>query len=489
MFITLLVSLYTSRIILNALGVTDYGIYNVVGGIVAIFGFLNSAMVSSTQRYMSYELGRNNVNNLKIVYSTSLIIHIIISIFIIIFAETIGLWLIYNKLSIPESRFEAALYVYHISIITFILNILRVPDNSLIIAFEKMSAFAYISIADVILKLIIVLILPYYNYDKLILYAILLMGVTLSTNIIYRLYCNKKIQNSKITTLQFKKEYFIKMFSFSGWSLFGNLSSSLSKYGINILLNVFFGPIVNAARGLSYQVQAAVINFSSNFIMAVNPQIIKSYASGDIIYLNKLINSSSKLSYYLLFIVSLPIILNSEYILKIWLGSVPEYSSEFVNLIIINSLIDVLSSPIQTAVQATGRIKGYQIIIGGILLLNLPISYIILKLYGNVYSPFYISIILSLIAMIARYIVIKRLTPIDIKKLIIDLYSKIIIITTTSICLLVICKCYDANSLIDLIKNSIVSVCITMIIILLFGLNNVEKKMIYSKFKFPIKLR
>lgn len=480
MFITLLVTLYTSRVILHVLGVVDYGIYNVVGGIVAVFGFLNSAMVSSTQRYMSYELGKNNIINLNIVFNTSFIIHLLISIIIIILAETVGLWLMHNKMVIPEERFEAALWVYHISIITFVLNIIRVPDNSMIIAYEHMNTYAYISIIEVILKLLIVFILQIANKDKLVLYAILLLLVTLITNCMYRLYCRRRFEAAKFR-LRYNKLYFSKMFSFSGWSLLGNLSSSLSKYGVNILLNMFFGPTVNAARGVAFQVQAAVVNFSSNFIIAANPQIIKSYATKDYIYLEKLINSSSKLAYYLLYIVSLPILLNCEYILKLWLSTPPDYSKEFVCLVIVNSLIDVLTSPIQTAVQATGKIKYYQIITGGILLFNLPISYILLKIENNVYLPFFVGIILSVLALMSRFIFLKKLININVRKLIYDLFSKITIISIISLIVIHLTGLKNAQSFTELIINCLISCAITGLTILLFGLNKNERKLILSK--------
>ncbi len=308
MFFIMAVSLYTSRVVLSTLGVDDFGIYNVVGGVVSMFGFLNGALAVCTQRYLNYELGRGDANRLQKVFITSLTIHALISIIVVILAETIGLWFLYNKMTIPDARMNAAFWVYQFSIITTVVLMMSVPYNAAIIAHEKMSAFAYISVLEVILRLAIVFLLQIGNFDRLIFYAFLMLVVQMSIRVIYGLYCNKHFCETKFRML-WDGTLFREMLGFSGWSIFGNLAGVASTQGLNILLNMFFNPIVNAARGISVQVQNALMQFSVNFQTAMNPQITKSYATGDYNYMHGLIYRSSKFTFFLLYLFSLPIIL------------------------------------------------------------------------------------------------------------------------------------------------------------------------------------
>ena len=486
MLLTMAVTLYSSRIILRTLGVEDYGIYNVVGGVVAMFGFLNTSMVASTQRFMSYSLGNEESSQVSRVFSNSLLIHILIAFIILVFAETIGLWFFYNKLVIPDERVNAAFWVYQLSIVAFILNVIRVPDNSAIIAYEKMSAYAYFSIIEVALKLIIVFILPVLAYDKLIVYAILVTLVTLLVNLVYRLYINRNFSH-----IYFKPQYesglFKEMASFAGWSLWGNLSSSLSSYGLNIVLNMFFGPIVNAARGIAYQVQSAIVSFGSSFMVAVNPQIIKSYAQKDLDYMAKLVFRASRLAFFLLFIMALPIINNREYILNLWLGEYPEYTSVFVLLILIDSLINILSGPIQTAINATGRIKYYQILVGGILLANLPIAYLLLKFGANVYVPFIATIILSLIAMVVRLMVFKRQTGISYGKFYTNVLPRAIAVVILSCLIIQCCGFTNAITFTHLMLNVVITLIIVATAIFFVGLEKDERAWAITKLNSIIK--
>lgn len=486
MLFTMAVALYSSRVILRTLGVEDYGIYNVVGGVVAMFGFLNTSMVASTQRFMSFSLGSDESTQVARVFSNSLLIHILIAIIILVFAETIGLWLLYNKLVIPAERMNAAFWVYQLSIVVFILNVIRVPDNSAIIAYEKMSAYAYFSIIEVLLKLVILFILPHLSYDKLITYAVLVLIAVIIINIVYRLYVKRNFSHITFKLL-YENRFFKEMASFAGWSLWGNLSSSLSSYGLNIVLNMFFGPIVNAARGIAYQVQSAIVSFGSNFMVAVNPQIIKSYAQEDYEYMSKLVFRASRLAFFLLFIMALPIINNREYILSLWLGEYPEYTSVFVLLILIDSLINILSGPIQTAINATGKIKYYQILVGGILLANLPIAYILLKFGANVYIPFIATIILTLIAMVVRLLVFKRQTGIPYRNFYLNVLPRVIAVVALS-CLITRCFGFtNALTFTDLILNVVASLIVVAIFIFILGLEKDERTWAVAKLNSIIK--
>ena len=486
MLLTMAVSLYASRVILHVLGIEDYGIYNVVGGVVAMFGFLNASMVSSTQRFMSYSLGNEESSQVSKVFANSLLIHILIAFIILVLAETIGLWFFYNKLVIPDERMNAAFWVYQLSIVAFILNVIRVPDNSAIIAYEKMSAYAYFSIIEVVLKLAIVFILSVLSYDKLIVYAILVTLVTLLINLVYRLYVNRNFSHICFRP-QYENGLFKEMATFAGWSLWGNLSVSLSSYGLNIVLNMFFGPIVNAAQGIAYQVQAAIVSFGSNFMFAVNPQIIKSYSQKDYDFMEKLVFRASRLAFFLLFIMALPIINNREYILSLWLGEYPEYTSVFILLILIDSLINILSGPIQTAINATGRIKYYQIIVGGILLANLPIAYMLLRFGANVYIPFIATIILSLIAMVVRLLVFKRKTGISFGKFYSNVLPRTLAVVIFSCLITQYCGFTNALTFSHLVLNVGISLIVVAIAIFFVGLENDERAWVVAKLNSIIK--
>lgn len=341
MIFTMGVTLYTSRVILNTLGVEDYGIYNVAGGVISMFSFINVAIGTGTLRYITYQLGKNDLDKLQTVFSTCIQIHVLISFVTILLGETIGLWFLYEKLVIPEERFEAALWVYQCSILATVVNIMSTPYNSDIIAHEKMSAFAYISVLEVTLNLLIVYFLVIASFDKLKLYAILLLSVQLLIRYIYGRYCAKHFVESKYKHIRDKK-LFREMMSFSGWNFFGAISGVVYTQGLNMLLNMFFGPIVNAARGIAVQVQGAIQQFVANFQTALNPQITKTYANGDFTAMHNLMFRSAKFSYYLLFLLTLPVILETNFILELWLGIVPEYTVIFLRIILCTSLINTL---------------------------------------------------------------------------------------------------------------------------------------------------
>jgi O-antigen/teichoic acid export membrane protein len=389
----MLVSLYTSRVVLNVLGVDDFGTYNVVGGMVTMFGFFNSAMISATQRFLTFDLGRKDLIQLHMTFNATLIIHFVIALFVFTLAETVGLWFLNSKLNLPEGRMEAAQWVYHFAVLSFMVSIIQVPYNSIIIARERMSVYAYMSILEVLLKLIIVFMLTWIAYDKLKLYSILLFSVSVIIASYYRIYCLKQFNETRFKLVKDKSLYKM-LISYSGWNLFGNLAGVAKGQGVSIILNLFFGTVVNAAQGIANQVSAAVNMFVGNFQMASN-----------------LVIRTSKFSFYLLFILTLPIMLEVDYILKLWLKIVPDYTAIFTVLILINALIDSVSGPLMTALQATGRIKVYQSVVGILLVFILPISYLFFKLGFPPESTFFVSISIAIVAFIFRMLLTKRQIP------------------------------------------------------------------------------
>lgn len=425
MFLMMAVALYTSRVVLATLGVEDYGIYNVVGGVVTMFAFLNGTMSGVTQRFITYEIGTGNVQKLKEVFRTAQAIHWVIAVLILFLAETIGLWLVCKHLIIPIGRFYAAFWVYQFSILSVIIQVISIPYNACIIAHEKMSAFAYISILEVLLKLGIVFLLPIIGADKLIIYGFLVLLVQVVIRITYNEYCKKhfeEAQNKGNYNLEIAK----KMLGFTSWSLFGGFASVGMNQGVNVILNIFFGPSVNAARAIAVQVDTAIYSFVQNFQMAIKPQIVKNYASGALQYMINLVYTSSKFSFYLLLALSLPIAFETSYILNLWLKVVPDFSVPFLQITILVALINTLATPLMTAANASGDIKKYQFICGTLQLALVPVSYIVLKFFPNPVLVFVAYFTISVIAQIARIIVVSNLIGLSPKDYLVKVCSPII---------------------------------------------------------------
>lgn len=415
MLFMMAVSLYTSRVILNTLGVEDFGLYNVVGGFVTMFSFINGAMSSATQRYLNFELGRNNNVRLQKVFSTSVNIHAAISVIILLLAETVGLWFVYTQLTIPVARIEATLWVYQCAIASTCFLVMSVPYNAAIIAHEKMGAFAYISVAEVVLKLLIVYMLLIGDFDKLKLYAILMLTVQVCIMLIYRFYSIRHFSETHYRWM-WDGALFKEMTGFAGWSLFGNLAAVAFTQGVNVLLNIFFGPAVNAARGVAVQVQNAIMSFCRNFQMALNPQIVKLYASDELDSMHRLIYRSTKFSFFLLLLLSLPVIIEADYILKLWLKTVPDNTVAFVRIVLCISLIDAIGNPLITAAQANGHIRKYQAIVGGILLGIVPVSYVVLKVGASPVSVFIVHFIMVVLAHASRVWMIRPMIRMSIRE-------------------------------------------------------------------------
>ena len=476
MFLIIIVGLYTSRIVLNTLGVTDYGIYNVVGGIVSMLAFLNSAMVAASQRFISFELGIGNLEKLKKVFCTSVSIHIALAVIILLIAESIGLWFVNTHLNIPLERMTAANWVYQCSILTLILTVVSVPYNSCIVAHEHMKAFAYVSIVEAVLKLLIVYILLVENVDKLILYAILVASVALIVRIIYGIYCKRHFEECSYRFV-FNRKLFKEMFAFAGWSVIGNLGFSFKDQGSNIILNLFFGTAVNAARGIAMQVNGILSNFSNNFTMALNPQITKQYAAGDVESSMKLVYAGCRYSFYLLLLITIPVMINREYLLKLWLGNVPEYTSQFLMLVLISTLINVMASPIVTALQATGRIKVFQITICIIMLSELPLAYLILKNGGKPYMAMYPTILVMLVGLFARFILLKRLNPVyKLRYFAINIVCKNLLIGLFCFLISVWIREYFQHNFICFLLTSFIAFTISSLVIYLTGFSIKERE-------------
>ena len=425
MLFTMGISLFTSRVILQTLGVEDYGISSVVGGVISMFTFINAAMVSSTQRYLNFELVRGDANQLRSVFSTSLQIHALIALAIIVLSETVGLWFLNEKLVIPEARMTAAMWVYQCSILSCAVSIMSTPYNAVIVAHEKMSAFAYISILDVSLKLLVVYLLVVLPFDKLIILAILNLLVQLFIRYIYTLYCHRHFPESYFQ-FWFNKTLFKEMFGFAGWSFWGNLAAILYTQGLNMMLNIFFGPIVNAARGIAVQVQSAVQQFVGGFQTALNPQITKNYASNNLPQMHSLMFRSARFSFLLLFFLSLPVLMETNFILTLWLKTVPDDAVVFTQIMICISLIYTTANPCVIANQATGKVKIYQMVVGGILLLILPISYVVLKLGAPAYSVFIVHFCIESLAQFSRMYMLRKLIHLPLWQYMKNIYIPIV---------------------------------------------------------------
>ncbi len=410
----MLVMLYTVRVVLNILGAEDYGIYNVVAGLVSMFSFLSGAMATASQRFFSYEIGRNDQVRLKQIFSLTVTVYALLAIIVVIVSETAGLWFVETQLTIPPERMAAARIVFQFSLLAFVVTILTTPYLAAIIAHEEMNIYAYVSIFEVVILLVLVSLLKFCVIDSLILYSIITFSVKLLVSLLYIIVCTHKFRECRYS-FYWDTKRFRELFSYVGWNLFGSAAGVVRSHGVNVVLNIFFGPVVNAAAAIANQVNAAVKSFAQNFTTAVRPQIIKNYAADDITSMIRLVYASSKATFFLLFIFVLPLTLEMPFILGLWLKNPPEYAVLFTRLILIDALIDSVSYPLMTAAQATGKIKLYQSVVGGILLLNIPISIIFLLLNFSPTSVFVITLLLTFSAFIARMFILKLLIPFSIK--------------------------------------------------------------------------
>ena len=474
MLFVMAVSIYSSRIVLNVLGAGDYGLYNVVGGVVAMLSFLNGAAGSATSRYLAFYLGKNDLNNYQQSFSAAFFIHLGIAVVILIFAETFGLWFLFNKMIIDPERMEAAVWVFQLSVLSCFITFTQVPYNASIIAHERMSVYSYIGILEAVLKLFVLYMLSISPYDKLKTWSFLLFLLSLLIALIYRFYCKIKFKECTLCWVKDKK-LFRELFNYSGWNTLGSITGIAQTQGINVVLNMFFSTIVNAARGVAYQVDAAVMSFISNFLTAVTPQVVKAYASKNIDRMCKLLLIAGKYALLLFSCMAIPLILEASYVLELWLKNPPEYSVVFLQLVLANHFISLLNQIINIGVHATGDVKRLNIYAGTISILKLPLAYVIL-LFGCGPVWVFVSIIpMTLICLFADIRFLKMNIRFDHKEFLSTVFVKdgLLILLPLMLSLLVVYRLDEGFFRLVIV---ILTYCISLfVIVYTFGLSKSER--------------
>lgn len=428
MLLIMVVSLYTSRVVLQTLGEDDFGTYSIVGGVVILFTFISNAMATGTQRHLSYELGKKD-NNIPYIFSACFRIHFWLSIIIIILAETIGLWFLNYKMNFPDGRMNVVNWIYQFSIFSCMVGILQTPFTAAIISYERMSFYAYLSIVDVLLKLGVVFLLIFLPWDKLFLYGLLLLLIHVLVFIIYALYAQNFLPGIKLVKIEDNCIY-KRLISFSGWSLFGSLANIGYQQGINIIINIFFGVALNAAVGIANQINSAVQNFVSGFQQALNPQLVQSEATKDRKRQLDLIYKSSKYSFYIVFIIAFPLIISLKYVLTLWLGQYPAHTESICVLIIVGLMVSCLSGPLWVSIYATGNIKTYQIVVSSVTLSIIPISYIIGKMGGSPETIFLVRASNFLFVLMIQLYFLNKYINLNVKEFLKSVILPIFIILT-----------------------------------------------------------
>jgi O-antigen/teichoic acid export membrane protein len=484
--IIMLISLYTVRVVLNVLGIEDYGIYNVVAGIVALFSFLSSSMVTASQRFFSYAMGKKDDMLLERTFSLTFTVYIILSVGVLILAETIGLWYLRTQLVIPNGRMLATLWVYQFAMISFAITMLTTPYMSSIIAHENMSIYAYVSIVEASLKLAIVYLLRTIHYDKLIVYSALLMVVSVIITSIYRAYCRKKYFECKIRLI-WDSILFREAFTFTGWTLFGSFTTILRTQVITIMLNQVFGAIVVSARSISINVANYVNIFSSNFNIGLYPSIIKEYASGRKNNMYTLVFNGSKLTFYLMWVFTLPMYIHMDYILKIWLGSPVEGAILFTRLALIESLINSITLPVTTAARAPGQMKQYESILGILQILIFVISFIMLKLGGGAETVYYVAILVNIIMVLVRLMLVDKLTGLSLTMFLIRVLLPIIGMVIISSIPTIFAYIYMPKTFIYRFLNVLLGVSISSLYMYFFGIEATLRQSIKDYLKGRLK--
>lgn len=422
MVVVLCLALFTTRIVLKELGVTDYGIYNVVCGFVLMFSFLNTSMSNGFQRFFNFELGKKGEETQSSVFSTAILIQIVLSVAVGVILEVIGCWYLHNKMVIPMERMEAAGWIFQFSVLSFIAGIMQAPYAALVTAHEKFDFYAIISVLDAILKFLVVCSLAFFNFDKLIIYGLLILVISVFDLAIYLLYCRIKFKKVRFK-LRLEKKLFKEMLSFSGWNLIGSFSGVMKEQGINLVINLFFGPLLNAARGIAAQVNSAIQGFVGNILTPVRPQVVQSYAKGDINRTFNLTYSISKFSSLFFLLMAVPVSFEIDYILKIWLGdNVPEYTSIFTILVFATTLVNILNGALSSVVHASGKMKNYQLWGSIIIMLSVPVSYFLLKTTTFPEIPLIVVFICSTVGHFVGLYIARKIVGISILE-----YSKKVI--------------------------------------------------------------
>ena len=476
------VSLYTSRVVLAVLGEVDYGVYNVVGGVVVMFTMISAPLTAAVTRFLNFELGRGHMLMLCRVFSTSVNIQLIISLVIFLLAETVGVWFLNAKMNIPAERMWAANWVLQCSIAAFVINLLSVPYNATIIAHERMNIYAYISILEVSLKLLVVYLLVISPCDKLAAYAVLLAVVALGVQMTYAIYCRRHFAECRWSR-HIDRPMMKKMLGFSGWNFIGAASGICRDQGVNIVLNIFCGPVVNAARGIAMQVNTAINSFVQNFMVALNPQITKSYATGEREYMFSLLFRGARFSFYLLLFLSLPVLVNTSWILHMWLEEVPGYTVVFVQLVLAFAMCESVSTPLITAMLATGDIRNYQLLVGGLQLLNLPGSYVLLRMGMPPQSTLVFAIIMSVSCLIARLWMLRGMIGLPVKAFCTKVLLNVLLVSLLSGCVPVALSLVMEPSLATFVATSLASVACGSWAILYVGCQRSEREFVINQIR------
>ena len=475
MFFLMIISLYTSRIVLQTLGISDYGVYNVVGGFVSLFAIFTNSLSNAISRYITIEIGRHDIKRANNVFCVSVNLLLLMAIIVLIISELFGIWFINCHLNVPPSRLTAARWVFQLSLLSFVIGLISIPYNALIIAHERMSAFALISIFEAVFKLASIYIISILSCDKLILWAIMQTLSSILIRLIYGLYCSRQFKECRYH-LFMKNNIFKEMGYFAGWNFIGEAAGILRNQGVNVLLNLYFGPVINAANGIAMQVNGMISQFSGNFLTAVNPQIIKLYAEGNLDSSYSLVNRSAKFSFFLMLIVTSPLLCETNFFLTLWLGKFPPEAVLFAQLFLILSLIEILSYPIITLQRATGIMRDYQIVSGTIHLLNFPIAWLFLIKGSPAYCVYCVAIFLAIINTFARLYMLQRIVPISMTTFYLKVLSRVIIVSLISYLLI---RFLEFSHIINILLSVILCGCICGVV----GLDQIERNMLVEFIK------
>lgn len=475
------ISLFTSRVLLHALGIEDFGINNVIGGFVVMFAFVNRSMSGVTQRFLTYELGRKDSDKLNKVFNATLFIHIAMGLLVILFAETFGLWFLHNKMVIPQERFTAALWVFHTSVLITALGVSYIPFNAIIISHERMNVFAWISILEGIIKISIAYCISMSRGDRLVFYSILMLVSQVIVVAFYVIYSKKNFNETRLS-LQFNRPIFKDIFGFFGWNFYGTMGSVITNQGMNVLLNMFFGVVVNAARGIAVQVEGAVLSFAENIQTAINPQITKSYAQNDLRQMHNLIFLNCKVTFFVMFVLSLPIWMETDTILRLWLDKYPNYTVSFLRILIIAVFIDALGKPFVVSTNSTGKVKKLYQITGSLLLFEVPICYLALLLTNNPNSVFICMVFMNTIIFFTRVLITKPLIGLNMQSTF-NIFLRLGIVVFICFTIIVILRLFIVSHMMFLIVSIFVNLGLTIFLMYTLVLSESERKTILLSLK------
>lgn len=483
MGLVLIVSLFTTRIVLQSLGVEDYGIYNAISGFVSMFAFLNTSMSNGIQRFYNFSLGRETYYSVKDVYNSAIRIQVLLAVVLVLLLESIGVWYMHTKMVIPIERFKTAMIVFQLSLISLLIIVLQIPYSAAIMAYEKMDYYAYVSIFDVMAKLGVAYAIKSSSEDRLLLYGLLSMLVSVLGFFFYYIYAKTRFKDL-VFVFRVKKQLFRPMLSFSGWNVFGSFAYMLKNQGVNLLLNFFFGPIVNAARGVSSMVMSAVHGFQTNVVVAFRPQVVQSYAGGNYARVKQLFYSLSKISFVLMSILSIPIIFEVDSILHLWLGdTIPDYSSIFTILVLVNMVISSLNTPISQVVHATGKMRNYQVGTSLAICLIIPVSWIFLKLGYDAPTVYWISLFITIINQIVCLVLLKRVFNYSYKEYLLRVIMPCCVFLILAIITPFLITRFVGQSYVRLFVNSLVSLITSIAIAYVVMLEPSEKILVKTFLK------